>query len=151
IFLDEIMQSTRDFQTFLLDVIDGQLIPLTAGQGPPVKADVRVIAAANEDPDEAVKDGELKADLWRRLRSWTVRIPTLAERKSDIFLFVDSLCKSHTPKPEFLLALLRYSWPGNVGELSEVLHQTLGRTKGKDGTLTLDHLELHDPSIIKEV
>jgi two-component system response regulator HydG len=151
IFFDEITQSNRDFQTFLLDVIDGQLIPLTAGQGPLVKADVRVIAATNDDPDEAVKDGKLKGDLWRRLRSWTVRIPTLAERKSDIFLFVDALCNSHTPKPEFLLALLRYSWPGNVGELCDVLQRALGRTGRKNGTLTLDHLELHDPSIIEEV
>ena len=64
---------------------------------------------------------------------------------------MDSLCKGHKPEPAFLLALLRYSWPGNVGELCDVLQRALGQTRRKDEPLTLDHLELHDLSIIEEV
>jgi DNA-binding NtrC family response regulator len=151
VFVDELTEATQAFQTFLLDVIDRKPIPLTAGKGPLVHPEVRLIFATNKDPDVAAWEGKLKSDLLRRLRAWTVSIPPLVARKSDIFLFVDSLCKDHTPKPAFLLALLRYSWPGNVGELCDVLQRALGQTRRKDEPLTLDHLELHDLSIIEEV
>jgi transcriptional regulator with PAS, ATPase and Fis domain len=151
VFVDELTEATQAFQTFLLDVIDRKPIPLTAGKGPLVNPDVRLIFATNKDPGVAVREGKLKSDLLRRLQTWTVSIPPLAARKSDIFLFVDSLCKSHDPKPEFLLALLRYSWPGNVGELHDVLQRALSRTRRTDEPLALEHLELRDPSIIEEV
>jgi transcriptional regulator with PAS, ATPase and Fis domain len=151
IFVDECTEAADDFQTFLLDVIDHELIPLTAGDGPQVRADVRLILATNQDPREAVRAGKLRADFYWRVQARVVRIPPLVERKSDIFLFVERRCAGHRPEARFLLALLQHSWPGNVRELLAVLEAAVVRTRSDDDLLTLGHLHWEDQSIIEAV
>ena len=70
---------------------------------------------------------------------WTVRVPPLADRKEDVFLFTDARCGQHPPSPRFLLCLLKHTWPGNVGELLDVLDRAVARATRPDEPLTLDH------------
>jgi DNA-binding NtrC family response regulator len=151
VFVDELTETSLDFQTFQLSVLDGKPIPLTAGNGPPVTPAARMIFATNLDPDEAVRDGKLKHDLLRRLSTQIIYVPALRERTSDTFLFVHDLCGDHRPEPGFLLALLRYDWPGNVGELRNVLKLAVSKTSRADESLKLDHLTIPDQSVIEEV
>jgi DNA-binding NtrC family response regulator len=151
VFVDELQEASQDFQTFLLSVLDRQPIPLTAGNGSPITPHVRLIFAINLDPDEAVRAGKLRHDLLRRVSTQRIDIPPLDERKADIALFVHGLCRDHRPVPGFLLALLRYDWPGNVGQLRDVLNLAVSKTSRADEFLKLDHLTIPDQSVIEEV
>lgn len=150
IFVDEMADLPHTMQTFLLDVLDGKAIPVTAGQGPPIKPDVRLIFATNADIDEAERTGKLRRDFMRRLRNYILTIPPLKDRKEDILLFVQRMCEDRRPSPEFLLCLLRYDWPGNIGELKDVLEKA--RTSSTENELlSIDHLELVDPTVVDAV
>jgi DNA-binding NtrC family response regulator len=151
VFLDEVAGVTEDMQEFLLDVLDRKLIPLTTGKGPAVRPDVRLIFATNVDLDKAVEEGRFRHDLLRRIKQRTIRIPPLADRKEDIPVFISAKCAGYAPTPGFLLALLRYDWPGNVGELLDVLSAATAKAGGRQGPLTLDHLDLNNPSIIQDI
>src|SRR5262249_35678423 len=117
----------------------------------PFRPDVRLIFATNADPVEMVQSGKLRHDLWRRLNKWVLQIPPLRERREDIFLFVDKHCGDHQPTPAFLLCLLKYDWPGYVGELLDVLKLATRMTKRVAEALTPDHLDSFDPAILREV
>jgi DNA-binding NtrC family response regulator len=151
IFVDELAEVGGDFQTFLLDVIDQRDIPPVSGTGNPVKHDVRLIFATNADPDDAVRAGKLRPDLLRRLNSGIIRIPALAERRSDIFLFARAFCKGRWLEPRCLLALLRYAWPGQVGELRAVLGVAMGRAANEKAPITLDLIRIREQSICEAV
>jgi DNA-binding NtrC family response regulator len=151
VLIDELAETSPDFQTFLLTPLDGELLPLTTGKGQPIKPDVRLIFATNKDPDEAVAAGQLRHDLLRRLRYGIINIPPLQDRRSDIFLFVHALCGDHRPEPGFLLALLRYHWPENVGELCAVLKLAVSKAGRAGAPLKLDHLTIPDQSVVEEV
>jgi two-component system NtrC family response regulator len=151
VFVDELPEAPQALQTFLFSVLDRKPIPLTAGKGPPITPDVRLIFAINLDPDKAVRAGKLKDDLLRRMSTQTIRIPPLDERKSDIFLFVHALCGDHRPEPGFLLALLRYHWPGNVGQLRDVLNLAVNKTGRGNEPLEPDHLQIPDQSLVEKV
>jgi DNA-binding NtrC family response regulator len=139
IFIDELAEVPLEFQVFLMRILDGKEIPPAAGVGPGLRPNVRVIFATNVEPEVAVEKGKLRDDLWRRLRGWTVRVPPLADRKEDVFLFTDARCGQHPPSPRFLLCLLKHTWPGNVGELLDVLDRAVARATRPDEPLTLDH------------
>jgi DNA-binding NtrC family response regulator len=142
IFIDEMAEFCPGFQTFLLDVLDRRPIPPAAGMGPAVTPNVRLIFATNQDLEEARQKHKLRQDLLRRLDPWVLTIPPLADRKSDIFLFVKAWCGEHRPEARFLLALLRHSWAGNVGELQAVLKRAVNCTRREDEPLSLDFLPL---------
>jgi transcriptional regulator with PAS, ATPase and Fis domain len=95
-----------------------------------------------------LQEGRFRKDFLDRIRRWHVSVPTLDERKDDIFLFVQSECGKHKPTPRFLIGLLRYSWPGNVRELLDVLRLAQSKTVGAEDRLDLDHLELDAPAVI---
>jgi len=139
VFVDEAADLSMDAQGFLLDVLDRKPIPPTAGKGAPFRPDVRLIFATNADLDEAVRGGKFRRDLLRRIRVRTIDIPPLSDRKDDIFEIVRKICENCDPTFQFWLSLLRYTWPGNVGELIAVLK--LARSKRTQGRLDLDSLE----------
>jgi hypothetical protein len=151
IFIDELGKLTTDFQAFLLDILDGQPIAKTSGEGDRVVPDVRLIFATNADIDEAVKQGKLEHDLIDRLRRYTLSVPPLSEHVEDVFDFVRVRCEGYDPTPAFLLGLLRYGWPGNVRELIDRLDLAVRRTKRSGEELTLDHLQLPDSGIVTEI
>lgn len=129
VFLDEIHQMPLDLQSKLLRALqDGAITRL--GDTKPIRIDVRVIAAANEDLYAKSRAGEFREDLYYRLSVVELNLPPLRERTDDIPRLADSLLRklgekldktglSLSPAAEDLLC--RYTWPGNVRELENVL------------------------------
>jgi DNA-binding NtrC family response regulator len=152
IFLDEIHELHQDFQTLLLDIIDGQEMHSAAGESHSFKPDVRLLLASNKELREEAKAGRFKSDLLRRINeNCVIRIPPLADRKKDIFLFVRKEFPDRSIKIDMrvYLTLLRHDWPGNVGELLGVL----GKAKAKmarSKQFTLEHLELESQDDLVE-
>jgi DNA-binding NtrC family response regulator len=101
------------------------------GSSQEIETDVRVIAASNRDPEQAVAAGKLRLDLYHRLNVFPLRIPPLRERGNDIALlaesFLQELNEAHgTTKAlsaDGLSSLLNYHWPGNVRELRNYIQR----------------------------
>jgi DNA-binding NtrC family response regulator len=152
IFLDEVHATTRTFQRFLHDVLDRKPIPLAIGEAEPVVPDVRMIFGTNVDLDQAVRDGVLLHDFHRRIKTRVLVIPPLAHRKEDIPLFVQARYHDYRITPEARLCLLEYSWPGNVGELLEVLELAKDQAGRPGAKITLNHLSgLQDRGLVAAV
>ena len=102
--------------------------------------DVRVLAATNSEPQEAVRKGRLREDLYYRLNVFTVALPPLRERKEDIPVLVQHFLREFNAKhkaavvalrPEALELLHNYAWPGNVRELRNVMERAVILAKGE--------------------
>jgi transcriptional regulator with PAS, ATPase and Fis domain len=131
IFLDEVAELPLSTQVRLLRVLEtGEFIRV--GSSRVQKTNVRVIAASNVDVPTAIENGKFREDLFYRLNTVPIRIPSLRERGEDIFLLfrkfaVDFAEKYRMPAirldPEAKNALLDYSWPGNVRQLKNITEQ----------------------------
>ncbi len=128
LFLDEITEMPAQIQTSLLRILeDREVTRIGAKASRPL--DVRVIAASNRNPQEAIRNGVLRADLYYRLAEFAIFVPPLRERKGDIGLlaqhFVDQINRQHDVtrwlSPESLIRLNAHAWPGNVRELRHVI------------------------------
>jgi two-component system NtrC family response regulator len=102
-----------------------------------------VIAATNRNLDDAVADGEFRADLYYRLNVFDIRIPPLRERRDDIPVlaagFLHELSGAATElTPQAMEALCRHDWPGNVRELRNVLERAL--IMGDGPFIDVEHL-----------
>jgi DNA-binding NtrC family response regulator len=138
LFLDEISEMPIDLQTRFLRVLqEREFRPLGSTQQ--IKADFRLIAASNRRPEEAIRLGRLREDLYYRLNTFTLNIPPLRERTEDIpelaQLFLQRFCtKMNKPlltiQSEAYDALLRYHWPGNVRQLQNVIERAVVLTQG---------------------
>jgi two-component system response regulator HydG len=139
LFLDEVGLLPPPLQPKLLRVLqDGEFIPV--GSRKARKANVRVIAATNEDLARSVKEGRFREDLWFRLRVVPLRLPPLRERREDVPLLVEHLVRKHAlrlgrppllPDGEAMKALLDHAWPGNVRELEHALERGLLLARGE--------------------
>jgi two-component system nitrogen regulation response regulator GlnG len=138
LFLDEIGDMTPLTQAKVLRVLQEQQFERVGGSET-VRADVRVIAATNRNLEELVRAGRFRGDLYYRLNVFTIRLPALRERLSDLPLLVSHFLRRfgrelgkhvHSAAPEALDLLRRYPWPGNVRELQSVLKQALLQTAG---------------------
>ncbi|WP_197338604.1 sigma-54-dependent transcriptional regulator [Ralstonia solanacearum] len=124
LFLDEITEMPVELQVKLLRVLETGVF-MRVGTNREIDTDVRVIAATNRDPEEAVADGKLRADLYHRLNVFPLQLPQLRERGKDVELlaqhFLDQLNAHNNTKKTFLPqamdTLRAYNWPGNVREL----------------------------------
>lgn len=147
LFLDEIGEFPVELQAKLLRVLqDGRFERL--GSPKTITVDVRVVAATNRDLEQAVRNGQFRADLYHRLNVFPIRVPPLRERLEDIpelvWAFVDlfgrRMGKTIKSIPRKTIdQLQRYSWPGNVRELSNVVERAMILTTG-------DTLRLELPS-----
>jgi DNA-binding NtrC family response regulator len=151
VFVDEVADLGDHFQGFLLHVLDNETIAAAAGRPEYIKANVRLIFATNGDLELLVKEGKFKHDLYRRIKGRTIHIPPLGDRPEDIFFFVREKCEGHKSTAGFLLCLLRHKWPGNVGELYDVLKLAASKAKSPKVRLSPDLLELNDLSIAADV
>jgi two-component system response regulator HydG len=143
LFLDEIGLLPAQLQPKLLRVLqDGEFTPV--GSRKPQKADVRVVAATNENLAKAVKEGKFREDLWFRLRVVPVRLPPLRERREDLPLLVEHFIRKHSirldrpPLPldaAALRAVLDHGWPGNIRELEHAVERGLLLAQGEAITL----------------
>lgn len=131
IFLDEIAEMPLGTQARLLRVLEsGQYIRV--GSSKVEKTNVRVIAATNVDVYDAVKNGKFREDLYYRLNTVPLRIPSLRERKEDIYLLFRKFTSDFTDKyrtppiqldDEAQQILSNYAWPGNVRQLKNMAEQ----------------------------
>jgi Nif-specific regulatory protein len=133
LFLDEIGDVNPVVQVKLLRVLQEREFERVGGVEP-VKADVRMIAATNKDLETAIAAGTFREDLLYRLNVFTIFVPPLRERKTDVLLladhFLERLAASHrkrirrisTPAIDMLMA---YHWPGNVRELQNVMERAV--------------------------
>lgn len=131
IFLDEIAEMPLDTQAYLLRVLEsGEFIRVGSSQV--LKTNVRVIAATNVDLEERVNKGKFREDLYYRLSTIPVKVPSLKERREDILLlfrkFSTDFAEKYRVPPIQLderseLLLENYVWPGNVRELKNVAEQ----------------------------
>jgi DNA-binding NtrC family response regulator len=131
LFLDEIGEMTPATQVKLLRVLQERSFRRLGGRTEQT-VDVRVIAATNVDPVEAVKQGKLREDLYYRLNVFAFRLPTLRERKEDLPLLVQAFIAEFNQRNQKAIvgvdqAAMRmiehYAWPGNVRELRNVIER----------------------------
>jgi len=124
LFLDEVTEMPMPLQAKLLRALQENVIERVGGNRP-IAVDIRVVAATNRDPREAIKDGKLREDLYYRLNVFRIDLPALRTRKSDIpELARHFLARRHVDiSQEAVSALTGYDWPGNVRELENVLER----------------------------
>lgn len=130
LFLDELTEMSMEMQVKLLRVLEtGRFSRVGADEEIQVK--VRVIAATNRDPQQAVDNGFLRSDLYYRLSVFPIAVPTLREREQDIELlakvFLARLNEEEGTRKQFSKSSRRflneYHWPGNVRELKNMVHR----------------------------
>ncbi len=139
LFLDEISDMALATQAKLLRAVElGEIARV--GSDEPIKVDVRILAAANRDLGQMVKDGKFREDLYYRLRVVMIQLPPLRDRLADIPLLVDHYMREFSSKHrkrisgitrEALEMLMRYSWPGNVRELRGCLETMIVLSRGE--------------------
>jgi DNA-binding NtrC family response regulator len=129
LFLDEVTEMPLELQVKLLRVLETGSLTRTGGETP-LEIDVRIIAATNRKPDQAVAKGSLREDLYYRLKVFHIPVPPLRERLEDIDVlsvhFLELLAEKEGRRkfltPEALDALRRHQWPGNVRELKNAIY-----------------------------
>jgi DNA-binding NtrC family response regulator len=131
LFLDEIAEMMPATQVKLLRVLQERTFRRLGGRQEQT-VDVRVIAATNRDPSEAVRDGKLREDLYYRLNVFTIDLPSLRDRRADIPLLVQTFLNEFNTRnnksvravdQEAMYLLERYPWPGNIRELRNVIER----------------------------
>lgn len=145
IFLDEVGTLTPAAQIKLLQVLQDRTFHRVGGVKD-IEADVRIIAATNEDLDELCRKGTFRYDLYYRLNVFPMHLPPLRERREDIPLLAASFLERLNTyyhknikriAPEVLKALMEYRWPGNVRELDNLIERAYilesDRVLGVDG------------------
>jgi two-component system response regulator AtoC len=148
LFLDEITEMSATTQSKLLRALQERTVR-PVGSTREVPFDVRVIASTNRDPRTAVREGNLREDLYYRLQVNLIEVPPLRERLADVPLLVDHfialfnrLIMRATPitgvEPQALEAMSHYNWPGNVRELSNAIESAF--TFGSEDTIRLADL-----------
>ncbi len=131
IFLDEVGELPIGTQARLLRVLEtGEYIRV--GSSKTLKTDVRVVAATNVNLQEAVRSGKFREDLYYRLSTVPISIPSLRQRGDDIYLLFRKFCIDFAEKNRFAPVkltdeakqiILKYPWPGNVRQLKNVAEQ----------------------------
>ena len=133
LLLDEIGEMPALLQAKLLRVIEERAVR-RLGSRKEIEVDVRLLAATNRQPDQAVAEGSLRSDLLYRLNVFGIHLPSLGERKEDLPLLaqhlVTQLAEKHGRPARFLssaalTALQFHSWPGNVRELRNVIERAV--------------------------
>ncbi len=131
LFLDEITEMDVDLQAKLLRALESRKIQRVGG-GELIPVDVRVVAATNRDPREAVSAGKLREDLFYRLNVFPLALPPLRDRPGDIERLAEHFLTEIEAEdgivrhfsPDALERLRRYPWPGNVRELRNVVQRS---------------------------
>jgi formate hydrogenlyase transcriptional activator len=131
IFLDEIGELTPEIQIALLRVLQEKEFERVGGNRT-IQSDVRVITATNRDLQREVTQGRFRADLYYRLNVFPIHSPSLKERSDDIPILVDYFISRFATRMgkriqqidrRTLDAMQRYSWPGNIRELQNVIER----------------------------
>lgn len=133
LFLDEVGELPMQMQAKFLRVLDDKIVSRIGAKNQ-ISLDFRVIAATNQNLEKMVDEGRFRIDLYHRLRSFQIHIPPLRERKEDIpelvNYFISYFSQSLKKKivrveKKFYTKLERYSFPGNVRELKNIIEQAM--------------------------
>ncbi|QIB68209.1 AAA domain-containing protein [Aminipila butyrica] len=152
LFLDEINSMELPLQCKILKAIEDKYIRRLGGHKN-ISVDIRIIAAINEDPFDAISKNRLRQDLFYRLNVVSIKLPDLKDRKDDVSLltsyfiaaFNNTMGKNISdlhPSVEHIFS--NHSWPGNVRELRNVIEGAFNLAEGR--SITLDDI----PDYIKE-
>ncbi len=146
LLLDEIGEMPAATQAKLLRVLEDRALR-RLGSKVETPVDVRVVAATNKDPQEAVENGELRGDLFYRLNVFNIQMPALREHRGDVKAIAEKMiddmnerhgCSVIGMSDELLERLTAYDWPGNVRELRNTIERaTILAGTGKIG---VEHL-----------
>jgi two-component system response regulator PilR (NtrC family) len=133
IFLDEIGEMSAVMQVKLLRVLQERRFRRVGGLEE-LQADIRVIAATNQDLTKAVAEGRFREDLFYRINVIPIALPSLRERREDIPLIAEHFLTKYAEQMgkavtaishEAMAQLIRYDWPGNIRELENVLERAV--------------------------
>jgi DNA-binding NtrC family response regulator len=146
LFLDEIGELDPKMQVKLLRVLDG--VPYyRLGGVKKVTADVRIVAATNQDLERMVAEGRFRGDLFHRLCQLTLHVPPLRERVADVAPLAWHILEQHDPRASFTSGALRllesHPWPGNVRELRNVVMKAA--VMNADLEIDVEHLPMANP------
>jgi DNA-binding NtrC family response regulator len=147
LFLDEFGELNKNIQVKLLRFLEsGEILRL--GDTESMKLDVRVICATNKDLSEGIETGEFREDLFYRVNTFIITLPSLRERQSDIPDLARHLLARAAKRPigqlgdlltpEAIEALCEFDWPGNVRQLANVMEYAFIVSGGQP--ITPDHL-----------
>lgn len=163
LFLDEVGNLSYEVQVQLLRALQERRIrPVGGTQEIPI--DIRLVCATNENLEEAVGEGRFREDLYHRINEFTIYMPKLSERGSDLFLFADLFIHHANEElnrtvegfdSDAAELLASHSWPGNLRELNNVVKRAVLLTRGNKittaeltqamGQIRTDNvLQLHD-------
>jgi len=131
LFLDEITEMSMELQVRLLRVLETGRF-MRVGTHEEIAADVRVVAATNRNPEQAVAKGTLREDLYHRLSVFPIQLPPLRAREDDILMiadhFLQSLNQEYGTTKRFSEdareAMRSYPWPGNIRELRNYVYRS---------------------------
>jgi DNA-binding NtrC family response regulator len=146
LLLDEIGEMPMQTQAKLLRILEDSKVRRLGGRTE-FEVDVRVVAATNKVPEQAVQGGQLREDLYYRLNVFHVHLPALRERREDIPKIAEALlsdlnrkheCRASDISPAVLEAFEKHNWPGNVRELRNVIERAVILTG--EGTIETKHL-----------
>jgi DNA-binding NtrC family response regulator len=150
LFLDEISEMPIDTQSKLLRVLQDQEVRPVGGKTA-YKTNCRIVAATNRRPEEAIKDGKLREDLFYRISAISVYLPPLRERREDIMPLANSFLKRFASQanrvikgftPAAIERLTAFEWPGNVRQLQNEVQRAVLLCEG-------DEVDSTDLSITK--
>ncbi len=143
LFLDEIGELPLDLQVKLLRALqDGEIDPIGAKR--PVRVDIRLISATNQNLIELVKRGQFREDLFYRLNVFPINIPSLRSRREDIADLARRFCARFAAEEgrnirgltsEALALLASYDWPGNVRQLENATFRAVVLAEGDELTV----------------
>ena len=150
IFLDEIGETPLETQVKLLRVIEsGEFMPV--GESKIKKTDVRIIAATNKDLSELVSKGKFRQDLFYRLNTVSIMLPSLNQRVEDIALLVERFALEFTRNndmlyrgfvPEAIRSMKSHLWKGNIRELKNFVESIIVLEKGERITSEMVEMQL---------
>lgn len=133
LFLDEVGNLSYEVQVQLLRALQERKIK-PVGSNHEVAVDIRVIAATNEDLQEAVKRGDFREDLYHRLNEFNIKVPRLSERKKDIMVFANHFLDQANADLEkevegfdadVIQLFNTYDWPGNLREMKNIIKRSV--------------------------
>lgn len=154
LFLDEVLEMPLSTQARLLRALEERAIRRLGGQTE-IPIDIRLIAASNRRPEDALRDNTLREDLYYRLNVFQIELPPLRERGEDIALLAESIVPILNQKhganvtgisPEVLDCFRAYAWPGNVRELRNVMERAV--ILAGSGSIGKQHVQIGEKSII---
>ena len=148
LFLDEVTEMPLDLQVKLLRVLEtGQF--MRVGTNREIGCDIRIVAATNRNPEQAVQEGKLREDLYYRLSVFPIELPPLRDRGDDILFLAQRFLQAQNQEtgknkvfsPQAAEALAQYDWPGNVRELKNFVRRAFIMADGD--VLNVDMLAPH--------